>query len=303
MRGPGQTIMIGIRAKLGYLFFNIRRLILSVRRVDIKAKKKDLQREQVRGEEAFDRYYGEFYGEGWPNLKKALLEDVDKVSLESPFEEKPSQNYELDQASTLVPTQLDFFEADRVLDMCAAPGGKSLCMLYGSKGKIELTCNELSLPRFKRLKAVMRDHLPRDLYESIRFMKTDGSRLGLKFKEEFDHVLLDAPCSGERHLLKTPSELKQWTAKRGKGLQQRQVALICSGFDCLKPGGTLVYSTCSIHALENDGVIAKLLKKRKHAESLDITFDEGIITEYGRLILPLQKKWGPIYTAKIRKQA
>ncbi len=285
------------------------------------AKNKSKNKNKPQGAQLFDEFHKKLYGaELWPKLKEALLANNLKVSLLNPFDEKSevvsdaedisgvkvsaqslSGHYELDPASVVVVTALDLNEGDRVLDLCAAPGGKALSLMYRAKGRIELTCNELSLPRFKRLRSVLRDHLPQDIYETIHFKKSDGSRFGLFNKEAFDQVLLDAPCSGERHLLHSKSDLDVWTEKRAKGLHQRQVALICSGFDCLKPGGSLVYSTCSINPLENDAVIEKLLKKRPQAEIQKLEMTYGTDTELGHLILPLEKNWGPIYVAKVKK--
>ena len=130
----------------------------------------------------------------------------------------------------------------------------------------------------------------------------DGSRIGLQQKEKFDRILLDAPCSGERELLHKSAGLKDWKEKRSKNFGVRQYALLASAFMSLKPGGTLVYSTCSISPHENDGVLDKL-QKRKEGEFISIPspYQAGEETKWGRIILPTYQGWGPIYFAAIKK--
>lgn len=256
-------------------------------------------KQNLQGLEAFEAYYSALYGSRWPALYQALQTPAVKVPLQAPWTEPAGEIYSLDPASALVPTVFDLKEQQKVLDLCSAPGGKALGMLYRTEGKLDLTCNELSPQRIKRLRAVLRQHLPEEIFSKIKIVKSDGSRWGMAHKEEFDHVLLDAPCSGERHLLQTPAELKTWSPRRGKGLHQRQVALICSAFDCLRPGGSLVYSTCSLNPLENDGVLAKLAKKREGVEIQKLHLDVGEPTENGWIILPTENNWGPIFLSKV----
>ena len=122
-------------------------------------------------------------------------------------------------------------------------------------------------------------------------------------------ILIDAPCSGERHLLETPKELAEWTVSRMKKLAQRQYALLTAGLLALKPGGKLVYSTCSIASLENDGVIETLLKKKEDFQILQEDLPQAILQQIGRpektkhgfLFLPDQCGIGPIYFCVLRK--
>lgn len=268
-----------------------------------KAKKNRANTNRV---EDFESYYKGLYGDRWLTIKESLLHDGQKIQLASPFIPTPLEPYELDPASLYVARCLDVQPGETVLDLCSAPGGKSLCLLYLTKGDIELSCNELSLTRFKRLKRVMREHLPEDVYQKIRFSNRDGQRWGLQHAESYDRVLLDAPCSGERHLLENKKELSLWSLKRAKGLHQRQVALLCAAFDSLRPGGRLIYSTCSLNPLENDKTIEVLLKKRSQAKSRPLPHDVPAGAEpttYGTLILPLETKWGPMFCAKISKDS
>ncbi|MCB0411796.1 MAG: RsmB/NOP family class I SAM-dependent RNA methyltransferase [Bdellovibrionales bacterium] len=270
--------------------------------------KNRVQKKLPSGPEAFEAYYSKLYPETWDPLKELLLQEPSKVQLINPFEGDISRAvYSLDPASFEVAKALEAEQDQTVLDLCSAPGGKSLCLMYQTLGKVNLTCNELSEARCKRLKSVLREHLPESIYLGLKITQRDGSRWGLVHPNTYDRVLIDAPCSGERHLLKTLKELRHWTLKRAKGLHQRQVALICAGFDSLLPGGRLVYSTCSINPLENDEVVRVLLKKRKHAEmgSLDVSefSGHGCATEFGFQIFPFEAGWGPMYLSAIEKRA
>jgi 16S rRNA C967 or C1407 C5-methylase (RsmB/RsmF family) len=122
--------------------------------------------------------------------------------------------------------------------------------------------------------------------------------------EAFDRVLVDAPCSGERHLLANKSELEVWSPARSKNLAVRQYALLASALAVVKRGGRVVYSTCSISPLENDGVVAKLLKKRPG--EVRILKPEGLSdktepTEHGAIVLPDRDGRGPIYFSVIER--
>ena len=121
-------------------------------------------------------------------------------------------------------------------------------------------------------------------------------------QDYFDKILLDAPCSSERHLLEKKEIIKNWSAKRTKRLSQNQFTMICSAWMALKEGGELVYSTCSISPLENDEIIKKLFnKKGSSVELVDLHFDIGERTSHGWIFLPDQCTLGPMYVAKLRK--
>ena len=80
----------------------------------------------------------------------------------------------------------------------------------------------------------------------IKVTGYDGMKFGLHKKECFDKILLDAPCSSDRHVLNSPAHLEVWSAKRVKRLSVEQGALLASAVDALKPGGTVVYGTCAL---------------------------------------------------------
>lgn len=249
----------------------------------------------------FEEYFISVYGERWPKLRDALLSDAHQEVLRNPFS-NGLQDYRLDSASLLPAKYIDARAGQRIADFCASPGGKSLAMIFASEGQAHFSCNDLSPGRVQRLKAVFHDCLPPQILSKIGISKSDASRWGINRKNEFDKILVDAPCSGERHLLKSPGELARWSLKGAKGLAVRQHSLLCSALDCLVPGGRVVYSTCSVNPLENDGVIERLKESREGLfRVVPITESMGEPTENGWIVLPDRFAGGPIYFSVLEK--
>lgn len=248
----------------------------------------------------FDAYFAGIYGERWPGLLKALKTPHQKTARSCLG---GYSSYVMDSASIRAAEALGVRPGDQVLDLCAAPGGKTLVLLEGLQGRGALTANELSSDRRRRLKEVIQTHVPGELQAIVRITGFDGNQFGLRKKECFDRVLLDAPCSSERHLLDEDPEVRDWKESRTRGLALRQYSLICSALLSLKKGGTLVYSTCSISPLENDGVIEKLLRKKGAMVQLDPShagLESLERTRHGFQIFPDQADGaGPIYISRL----
>lgn len=211
--------------------------------------------------------------------------------------------YVMDPASVMVARALDVHDGDRVLDMCAAPGGKSLVLIEALSNSGEIFCNDLSPERRERLKKVIQQYVPRTIRDRVWVTGKDGVQFGLKEAESFDRVLLDAPCSGERHILENTEAQEQWSPRRTEHLASRQYSLLAAALLAVKPGGRIVYSTCSISPDENDGVIKKLLKKKKDAVRL-VQADLGVggeRTEFGVAYMPDTCGFGPLYFSIIEK--
>ena len=250
--------------------------------------------------EFFD-YFEEVYGERWPALLESLKGEGCATKLQFDDALEP---YFLDEASVFAAKALAVEPGMDVLDMCAAPGGKSLVIASMLKGEGSLQCNDRSPDRRLRLQRVLENSLPESWRSIINVTGYDSVKFGMHKKECYDRILLDAPCSSDRHVLNSPSHLEVWSVKRVKRLSVEQGSLLASAVDALRPGGELIYGTCALSPLENDAVVAKILKKRKMMEFVRIEdLPEGADrTELGVHILPDKTRGcGPIYCAKMRK--
>ena len=138
----------------------------------------------------------------------------------------------------------------------------------GSDAK--LRCNERSFDRFQRLRKVVADHLPQEIQERVQTSCGDGAVLCKKENALYDAILLDAPCSSERHVLNDPKYLAEWSPARVKSLAMQQWALLSSAYRLLNDGGYLLYSTCALNQSENSQVAARLLKKFPEARAVSL---------------------------------
>ena len=212
---------------------------------------------QISGAAAFEAYYSALFGDRWTALREALLQETQPVT----FSVCGGKPYYLDQASIYAAQALPPIDEGSYLDMCAAPGGKTLVLASGMGQEAQIQANELSRARRARLLTVLNEHLPPDINARIEVTGYDAATLPRYRQAYYDRILLDAPCSSERHVITDAKYLACWTPARIKMLAQRQWALLSAAFLLLKQGGFLVYVTCALADAENDGVVQKLLKK------------------------------------------
>jgi NOL1/NOP2/sun family putative RNA methylase len=171
------------------------------------------------------------------------------------------QVYIQNAASWLPVLALDARPEDRILDICAAPGGKTSHIAAMANNQAHITANDNSRPRLAKLRA----NLERLGVQNIDYTLFDATQLARKLEDQqFDKILLDAPCSGEGMMrFDTDKDFETWSIAQIKRLQQLQKRIIMQAWQLLKPGGTLVYSTCTMAPEENEAVIDYFLR---HAE-------------------------------------
>lgn len=272
---------------------------------------------KLSGAQGFEQYYGELYGERWEKIKTAFANENQAVEYHVPGAEK---SYFLDSASVLAALSLPLDGAENILDLCAAPGGKTLVIASRMPQEAKLSSNERSPERKHRLAVVVETCLPSEISERITVSCSDGSTWCTRQTECFDHILLDAPCSSERHVIADPKYLNSWSLSRIKTVTMEQWALLSSAYRLLTPGGILLYSTCALCPQENDEMIERLYKKfnkdgtafslvepspdvKEISKCAEITLPDWEKTKYGYMIMPdVQNGAGPIYFSIIRKE-
>ena len=174
------------------------------------------------------------------------------------------------KATTLAVEALAPEPGERVLDLAAAPGGKASQIAARMNNTGLLVANE---PSSRRLSSLV-GNLDRCLVHNAIFTKATGSLLARYFHNFFDRVLLDAPCSGDGILRKDQTVLEYWSVEDAIHKSGEQLGLLRAAFHMLRPGGVLVYSTCSLSTEENERVLLGLL--RTYGESVEIMAIDGV---------------------------
>lgn len=165
------------------------------------------------------------------------------------------------EASAMAPAEMmDIVPGDRVLDLCAAPGGKSTQIAAKLNGKGLLVSNEI-VPQRSR---ILYENIERCGVKNAVVLNENPKNLEKKFEGFFDKILVDAPCSGEGMFRKDPVAALEWTPESNSACAARQIAILDSAEKMLAPGGTLVYSTCTFSKTENEDVIHEFLQNRPH---------------------------------------
>ena len=142
---------------------------------------------------------------------------------------------------------------ERVLDLCAAPGGKSTQIAGLMQGRGLLVCNE---PVPSRAQILSRNVERMGVRNAI-VTSAMPAQLAPRFPAFFDRILVDAPCSGEGMFRRQPEARDEWSAGSPRGCADRQLEILEAAAKMLAPGGALVYSTCTFNNTENEGVLAR----------------------------------------------
>jgi len=196
-----------------------------------------------------------------------FVENKDKSDM-SKLEEYEKGNFYIQDLSSILATLILTPESDeRILDMCAAPGSKTTHIAQLTNNRADILANELEIKRINSLRTVLKQFGA----QNVKIDHGDGRDIGVKYPDQFDRILLDAPCSGEgRIYLRGRNPLRFWSIKRIKHFTKLQKELIESAFIGLKTGGTLVYSTCTLEPEENEGTVSYLINRHSNAKIEDI---------------------------------
>ena len=180
--------------------------------------------------------------------------------------------YYLQEPSAMTPAaMLKVTPGEKVLDLCAAPGGKATELGARLHGKGLLVANDISA---SRAKALLKNIEVFGISNAFVTNETPAHLAG-QFPEFFDKILVDAPCSGEGMFRKDPAVAKAWDAEKPFACAKQQKEIITQAANMLAPGGQMLYSTCTFSPEENEQVIAYLLDSREDMEVLELPQMEG----------------------------
>lgn len=179
----------------------------------------------------------------------------------------------IQEASSMLPVTALFDaapDARQVMDVAAAPGSKTTQMAALMHNNGAILANEYSASRVKVLHA----NISRCGVSNVALTHFDGRVFGAALPEQFDAILLDAPCSGEGVVRKDADALRNWTLASTEDIAATQRDLIDSAFHALQPGGTLIYSTCTLNQIENQQVISWL--QQRYPDAVEIIPLDGL---------------------------
>ncbi|MDP3975348.1 MAG: RsmB/NOP family class I SAM-dependent RNA methyltransferase [bacterium] len=219
----------------------------------------------------------------YPALANAfIVVNTDRKAITATSEYEQGLIYIQSIASQLIVRALDPQPGERVLDMCAAPGSKTSQMAILMKTEGELVANDQKEKRIYRLRNVLR-HQRVDDFVTVK--NYPGQNYPKHFPAYFDRVLVDTTCSSEATFIEGERKsLQYWSHHKVKNSARIQRKLLVCGWECLKPGGTLVYSTCTLSPEENEVLLSKFLAKHPEAQVQPLRW-KGIKT------LPIADEW------------
>ena len=209
-------------------------------------------------------------------------DDADTLPLGSTAEHLAGLFY-IQEASSMLPVTALFAgcpEPQRVMDVAAAPGSKTTQIAARMRNQGAILANEYSASRVKVLHA----NLSRCGVSNTAMTHFDGRVFGPALPEHFDAILLDAPCSGEGVIRKDADALRNWSPESTEAIAATQQDLIESAFHALRPGGTLIYSTCTLNRSENQQVITWLLER--YPDAVEIEPLQGLFAGAERVSTP-----------------
>lgn len=183
--------------------------------------------------------------------------------------------YYIQEPSAMAPVPfLTIQEGDRVLDLCAAPGGKTTQIADFLKGTGLLVCNEIHPARAK----ILSENIERMGVRNAIVTNETPENLAVRFPGYFDKILVDAPCSGEGMFRKNEEASAEWSLLNVEICADRQDSILSCAQEMLRPGGKLVYSTCTFAPAEDEGSISRFLSKYPEFHIVAVDKPEGFMS-------------------------
>lgn len=224
-----------------------------------------LELEKNMGKEAF----GELIPVPWE--KSGFYYDSGSAPGKHPFHE--AGVYYIQEPSAMAPAvYLEAKPGERVLDLCAAPGGKTTQIASYMQNEGILVCNEIHPARAK----ILSENVERMGIRNALVTNESPQHLAEVFGEYFDRVLVDAPCSGEGMFRKNDEACSEWSPENVQLCADRQDGILDSADLMLRPGGRLVYSTCTFAPAENEGSMARFLERHPEYQILAVHKYDGM---------------------------
>ena len=181
--------------------------------------------------------------------------------------------YYIQEPSAMAPAAyLEAQPGEKILDLCAAPGGKTTQIASYMKGQGILVCNEIHPARAK----ILSENVERMGIPNAMVTNESPQKLAEIFDEYFDRILVDAPCSGEGMFRKNEEACDEWSLENVRICAERQDEILDCAASMLRPGGRIVYSTCTFAPAENEGSMARFLTRHPEYELLEIPLYEGM---------------------------
>ena len=239
-----------------------------------------------------------FVGENTPFSSKSFYIPYDTKGIgDEPFHHAGAFYVQEPSAASAV-TVLDVQKGDRVLDLCAAPGGKSTQIA----AELDTTGLLWSNEYVKNRANILLSNIERMGIPNAVVSNCHPDVLCSSLEGYFDKVLVDAPCSGEGMFRKDETAIEEWSLEHSISCGERQLSILESASKALKEGGVMVYSTCTFSSFENESVIEQFLEKHKDFELVDsgVSFGRKALEKAVR-ILPSDSGEGH-FAAKLRKK-
>ncbi|MGN0169841.1 MAG: RsmB/NOP family class I SAM-dependent RNA methyltransferase [Lachnospiraceae bacterium] len=212
--------------------------------------------------------------------------------------------YYIQEASAMAPAVfLAAKKGERILDLCAAPGGKTTQIAAAMEGQGILVSNEIHPGRA----AILSENVERMGISNCLVINETPAHLAQVFPEYFDRILVDAPCSGEGMFRKNEQAMEEWSVEGVEACAKRQDEILSYAHRMLKPGGRLVYSTCTFSKEEDEGSVERFLSAYPEYELEQVPLCGGICPGFDReektiRLFPHKLRGEGHFAAVLRKQ-